>query len=377
MKQADVLVEARFQSSFEFEKDRRVLFLLNEFPNFQAKTSSLGILIHEKLSGNSIFKKLLRSLLEIVAPPRLPRGFVKYIFEWSSPTFAERVHIKLRALSVISLPHGFNIYVNSDFEKELRKRREEVAALTPFPNFKARISFQQYVVQTPHLQDLMVLWGLPREKIPILGSPRFTRDWLKQLESIWPAESQERSTREWKDGHRKHVVFLLPHWTYNVKRESVLYFLQSLKNERIPVLVRSHSRGTGDLEPDEVTALSSEFFHYDQQSPSTRLILESAVTVSFGTSVALDSILWGTPLVNAKWLHTNETIFDEMQGVVQANTAEQALAVIKGLMRGEALNPPIAGPESTLLSNFESSANKYVSLITEQSYSNKLGVAGL
>jgi hypothetical protein len=98
--------------------------------------------------------------------------------EWSGAFGREMAEYILRPanrmrMPCVSLPHGYIIWKNNEINelevnlwKTKRKR----------PDFSERNIFSAYVVQNDEARRYYVERGISREKIRILGSPRFSRD---------------------------------------------------------------------------------------------------------------------------------------------------------------------------------------------------------
>lgn len=351
----------RIQSSAISVSDPRLKWVNDNFPSCSVSKSGIGSLIHDRMKrSKSITFLLARTLLDLIFCPRLRPGMDAYVFEWSEPTFAERLHMLWRRLRVVALPHGLNIYLNSDFNEALASvESENKAGPQRTPDFQRRSAFTYYVVQTEKMRLLIESWGLSSDKLRVLSSLRFTETWINNLDQIWKDEEIDPAFKDWSASHKGYALFLLPHWSYNVKYGQVIDLLSSLSDRSIPIVIRAHTRGTGSLPADQLEKLASSSTFYSESIPTSHLIRLASCVISFGSSVALEALTRGIPLINPRHLHGNSTIFDNMDGVFQVSSnlaAIEAVMLITCKEQSETNQTPKALTEpsfSDLLASYE------------------------
>jgi len=258
--------------------------------------------------------------------------------EWSGPFGRGRAVYFLRASSILglpvySVPHGYHIWLNPIFN---RKVAEIYQLRGSFPDFSNRNWYRKYVVQSPEHKKLSVEYGMNSEKVVVLGSARFCEEWSKinynLLSGVSPLKRNDLFT----------VLFFLPHWDYNVHRNSCLSILTKISNlESVFLGIKAHTRGTGALSPEERSQFESRLnvVSYDDSYHSTVLIKQADVVVNFGSSMTFEALRQGKPIINPTYLHDNQTFFDQSGVVFDTSDDESTLRKIIELKAGRASMP--------------------------------------
>ena len=134
---------------------------------------------------NSIPLKLLQKVVDRLVAYSI--GFI-FIFcrridviasEWSGPFGRARAEYFLRPahllhIPIFSLPHGYFMWRNSLFNRKLVALAEIHKKPLDFSN---RNWFTKYVVQTFEHKSENVKYGMNPDKIIVLGSARFCKEW--------------------------------------------------------------------------------------------------------------------------------------------------------------------------------------------------------
>ncbi|MCH8189176.1 MAG: hypothetical protein IIB66_10885, partial [Proteobacteria bacterium] len=98
-------------------------------------------------------------------------------------------------------------------------------------------------------------------------------------------------------GARLKVVFMLPHWSYNVDREATLAAIEAMAREpSIQLVVKEHPRGTGGL-PAEMKARLDRTAGAEtvDGAASVALVAWSEAVICFGSSIGLEAHLQAKP----------------------------------------------------------------------------------
>lgn len=259
------------------------------------------------------------------------------VFEWSVPgargEVVERFFFAAKALGIptVSLPHGCNIYLNADVNRQFRRR----AAKGRPPDCSDRNAFDVYVVQSRHHRDHYISFGMLPSKVQVWGSTRFFPDWQRINLRLCPEYTPRKELRG-----NVRVVFMLPHWSYNVDRTAVLGLLSRLAQESwIHVVVKEHTRGATGRIP---ASWKNEQAHRDNvemvnDAHSPALVAWSDAVVSFGTSIGVEVLLQGKLLVNPHYLDSNRSVFEATGAGVQAARDSEVLAALQAVRSGEDL----------------------------------------
>jgi hypothetical protein len=233
---------------------------------------------------------------------------------------------KASGIPVIALPHGLNIYLNTDMTTEIRRNLRENGAL---PNFSDRNQYDRYVLQTEHHKETSVTWGQDAAKILVLGSPRFTRDGA--LGNL-ARQKQSFSAPQLPPGRR--VLFLYPHWNYNVDVDRTVDFLRRLSNfPGICVVVKPHTRNGSDLDRYPENEISKLPLTYSDL-PTPILIEASDLLINLGSSAGIDALWLEKPLVYPKYLHDNTTVFDRYDVSYNPGSWEEMEQILDRLVAG-------------------------------------------
>ena len=231
-------------------------------------------------------------------------------------------------LPVFSIPHGYFLWRNPDFNKVVEAGLKESGK---FPDFSNRNWFKNYVVQSEEHKAMNVRYGMDPAKIKVLGSARFCSEWTeindRRMLRVCPITEGDQ---------RFVVLFFLPHWDYQVERESCISLLQSIIDDpEMFLVIKAHTRGTGALSHEEQESLRKTgdvtFAREDQHSPA--LIRDSDLVVNFGSSIGFDALRRGIPVINPHYLHRNKTFFDSSGVTFDTVSESETLNAIKALQK--------------------------------------------
>jgi len=201
---------------------------------------------------------------------------------------------KEMSIPSIALPHGIQLYTNAESKpKSTDSRRFE-----KFNRF-------DYVVAPNQLRkEILVCSGIDEEKIIVLGSARYCRKWLDQNQKILPGMMNIVAS-----GTGKLKVVLMPskpQARLDVERMlSTCAMLADLDTVHVVIKPHTRSRGYQDLFADIQLP--------DVSQIHTAELLEWAdVLLVVGSSVILETLMFGKPALYLKYLHPNTTLFEEM-----------------------------------------------------------------
>ncbi len=349
-----------FHSSFDYQQDYRIKFLQREGdveilqePDTRFERYISGIGSSRTMTG---IEKIFAKLYQMTRNKRklLGKLYRKYtfdsskemrwlreknisaaVFEWNSPTgrgeLLEKIFYSCKGLGIptFSIPHGCNIYLNSDVHEGYR----EWIAKGRLPDFADRNEFDYYVVQSKYHLEHFVRFGLRRDKIQAWGSTRFYPEWqnlnLKLCDEFLAEMEHENKLK---------VVFMLPHWNYNVDKKVTLQLLDMLvKKPWIHLVIKDHTRGSVGLLPvvyqEKFASLANVEVNVDAHSPA--LIQWSDIVINFGSSIGIEVLLQEKTLIHPTYLHTNRTIFDETEAAILVNNSDEVEEYLENHKRGK------------------------------------------
>ena len=320
----------------DYSEDYRIRFLE---AHGAEKIRSISIEWYYKRVRNSIPLKLLQKVVD-----RLVAYSVGFIFvfcrginviasEWSGPFGRARSEYFLRPahllqIPIFSLPHGYFVFQNSLFNRKLF----ELAQIQEPPlDFSNRNWFTKYVVQSHMHKSENVKYGMNPDKIVVLGSARFCKEWSNiNLKLLLEDRKQEKTAG-------LVVVFFLPHWDYNVDRKNCIDLMKKISQKKgITLNIKAHTRGTGALMSEEIETLSqNDNVKFQEESAhSTTLVYKSDVIINFGSSIAFEALRQGKLVINPRYLHRNDTIFDDSGIVIDTTDEASTLSILDDLQSG-------------------------------------------
>ena len=320
----------------DYSEDYRIRFLE---AHGAEKNRSISTEWYYKKVRSSIPLKFLQRLVDHLVAYSV--GFIFVFFrgidviatEWSGPLGRVRSEYFLRPahllqIPIISLPHGYFVFQNALFNRKLA----ELAQTQKRPlDFSNRNWFTKYVVQSYEHKSENVKYGMNPDKIIVLGSARFCKEWsdinLKLLLENLELEQTAGLT----------VVFFLPHWDYNVDRKKCIDLMRKIsQKENVTLNIKAHTRGTGALTFEEVETLSQNdnVKFQDESAHSATLVYRSDVIINFGSSIAFEALRQGKLVINPKYLHRNDTIFDNSGTVIDTTDEASTLSILDDFQSG-------------------------------------------
>ena len=275
----------------------------------------------ERIIGNRLLKK---NNIDVV------------VTEWSGALGREMSRYYLRPayikkLPVYSVPHGYNIYKNLDVSRTLRNQKR---ATGNWPDFSSRNAFRRYVVQNEHTKTYCVSFGVKEKNIVVLGSARFCREWVNVNSSLLENYLNYGIHASCK------IAMFFPQWDYNIDRSACFSLLSSLSEmSEVFITVKGTTRemeGLYDEEKEEIRNLKNVKF-VENNVPSPTLIHWSDLVINFASSIGLEAIMQKKLVCNPRYLHSNDSIFDESGVVIDCFSESDVNDIVRQFLDGECL----------------------------------------
>jgi len=255
--------------------------------------------------------------------------------EWSGPYGRGRAEYYLRVAGILkipvySLPHGYSLWTNPFFNVDMSKYYDEKGH---FPDFRNRNWFSRYVVQSSEHKATNIKYGMDAEKLIVLGSARFCREWSSINQELLFGENGPEST------DRFTILFFLPHWDYNVHRKQCINLLLRIGNlTDVRLVIKAHTRGTGalSLEERDLLKLRPAVVFVDDDIHSPFLIRTSEIVINFGSSIGFEALRQKKLVINPTYLHDNTTFFDGSKAVYDVANETGVVKLIQELQCGKA-----------------------------------------
>ena len=251
--------------------------------------------------------------------------------EWSGPFGREMAEYFLRPgrmlkLKTICVPHGYHFWTNKVINVVVKEYVDRYGTL---PNFSNRAQYTAYVVQTNNIRDYYLAHGMPANKLRVLGSARFCPEWRNTLIDFLPKQPIHRSPE-----HSFTVVIFIPDWTYFIDRQATVSLINALSSlSGVLLLIKQNTRGTGSIDFDELeSSAASKHIHIvgdELHSPS--LVAQADCLINFASSIGLEGLGQGKPVINPTYLNGNQTIFDESGAVIDASSETEVIQSVQQL----------------------------------------------
>jgi hypothetical protein len=256
------------------------------------------------------------------------------VFEWGTPfirgELIERFFIAAKGLGLktIAIPHGCNVFLNSDVTTGYRKNFNKGI----LPNNKDRNLYDYYVLQNPIRRDGWIKWGYDPVKTQAWGSPRFYPDWAMTNKLICPQYSPIFDTR-----NKVKVVFMQFQKEYNIDKDAIRKTLKTLSNDPNVCLVVKDSTRQGKEYfnqakiSNELGDALVEWCGNEVHSPS--LISWSDCVIVFGSSIGVEVLLQDKILINPLYLHTNKTLYEYYSASHDVNSDGELIALMGKILK--------------------------------------------
>ena len=258
------------------------------------------------------------------------------VFEWAyaagglEGAFLDSGHE--RGIPSISLPHGMLIYTN---ELITREEREHGRSSRWHVNLFDRTVYQSRLHAKRDVED-----GASAGKVAVLGSARYCDEWRRINQEIQP----ERFAPRKGEGCTYRAVFMLPQWDYNADFEATIEALHRLGKERWLHLVLKPTTREIEERPRYLRELEEyPNVEIEGRTGSVELIRWADAVIVPASSIALEALLQGKPLVYPKYLHENTTVFEEAGANWRVNGDDELVAALRALAGGG--SPPYGEAE--------------------------------
>jgi len=258
------------------------------------------------------------------------------VFEWGTPfirgDLTERFFMagKGLGLKTIAIPHGCNVFLNSDVTTGYRK----IFRKGMLPDNSDRNLYDYYVFQNPIRRDGWVKWGYDPVKTQAWGSPRFTPRWAMINKSICP-----KYQPDFDSTGRLKVVFMQFQKEYNLDKVAIRNTLLKLSNDpRICLVVKDSTRlGKEYFTKSKLTSQLGdslvEWCGNEVHSPS--LINWSNCVIAFGSSIGIEVLLQDKVLINPLYLHTNTTLYEYFNASHDVSSIDELLVLIERISKNK------------------------------------------
>lgn len=183
--------------------------------------------------------------------------------------------------------------------------------------------------------------GVNPERVAVLGSARYAPEWAAVNQRIQPTVKGFQPSGD--PTGRLKTVFMLSHWNWNVRRAPTLATLSHLsKLDFIYLVIKPHPRqGPADLKEFLGETLPPHV-EIAWATPSPALIQWADAVLNIRSSIALEILLQGKPLIELRYLHANTLIYDELGACWLADSDAELTECLRRIKDG---SPAPYGPD--------------------------------
>jgi len=238
-------------------------------------------------------------------------------FDWIRPHkyVVESLLKAAKAMSIptVALPHGVFLYTN-DFVQTGSKKKGQ---------FDRYNHFDYVIVQNRLFKETISRSGVTGDKIFVLGSARYCKEWRAQNDKILP-----RKIKSAVDNSRKlKVIFMTtrPHYRIDVERMLKTFNLLA-RLDGIEVMVKPHTRTGkeskiyGNMPLADVDDISS-----------VELCLWADVILVIASSIIIEALVNKKPALYLKYLHENTVEYEEFKSCWTLNSEEELIKALSYL----------------------------------------------
>ena len=222
---------------------------------------------------------------------------------------------KEKSVPTLAVPHGVFIYTN----------RLVKAGSTEESRYDKFNRFDYIITQNELRKDDLSRAGVKREKIHVLGSARYCAEWMEQHRKITPRVMKANTE---KAGKLK-VVFMTTRPQYRIDLNRMLNTFDILSGlDGIEVVIKPHTRTGKEAHIYKGLALSNL-----SDVSSVELSQWADVMLVIGSSILIESLTLGKPVLYLKYLHENTTQYEELGACWIINDESELKAALLSLQQ--------------------------------------------
>jgi len=218
-------------------------------------------------------------------------------FDWIRPR-KYVVDILLRtakemSIPTVALPHGVFLYTNDLVQSESKEEGQ----------FERYNHYDYVVVQNELFKEVISKSGINKEKIFVLGSTRYSNEWMAQNNKILPRKMKSNG----KNTGKLKVVFMTTRPHYRIHVEKTLRTFDILSSlDDVQVVVKPHTRTGKEAEMYKGLLLANV-----SDISSVELAEWADVMLVVGSSIIIEALTRHRPALYLKYLHENTTEYEE------------------------------------------------------------------
>jgi hypothetical protein len=216
-------------------------------------------------------------------------------------------------IPALAIPHGVFVYTNENISIESR----------PLPTYDKLNQYDGVVVQNELFREFMMRSGLNEEKISVLGSARYCKEWIQQNKKILPRTLDSDTNRS----NSLRIVFMTTKLRYRINIDKLLSTFDLLANfSGIDVIIKPHTRTAKESYIYENLPLVNA-----AEISSVELCEWADVVMVIGSSIILEPLIESKPVLYLKYLHQNTTIYEEYGACWIIRSEDELKEALNGL----------------------------------------------
>ncbi len=253
----------------------------------------------------------------------LAKGTRLVVFDWQKfgklGTLSLSRAAKKLSIPILAVPHGISLYTNKDWIAS-------TSSGDTLLNFGGRWKdFDKIIVQFEHYKRTVVSAGVPLEKLLVLGSTRFCREWEKVYEKLIPCT--DIYSNKGSQGKVK-IVFMDHAARYRTTVDKVIDTVEKLvRLEYVDLVIKPSTSSRSAL----TSMMLYDIAKVDFNTSSVELIKWADVVMGTTSSILIEPLLMGKIFIYPKYFHDNNMLWDEMRAcwkVANYNELEEALSKV-------------------------------------------------
>ncbi len=199
-----------------------------------------------------------------------------------------------KSVPTIALPHGVYLYTN-DF---VRIGSAEGSRYDKFNRF------DHIITQNELRREVLSRAGVDREKIFVLGSTRYCNEWMTQYKKILPHTMKIDAG----SSDKLKAVFMTTRFAYRIDKERMVRTFDLLaETGGFETVVKPHTRSGKEAQVYDNMPLANA-----GEYSSVELCQWADVVMVIGSSILIEPLKQGKPVLYLKYLHENTTQYEEL-----------------------------------------------------------------
>jgi len=200
-----------------------------------------------------------------------------------------------KSIPAIALPHGVFIYTNNSVK----------IGSTEESRFDKFNRFDHVVTQNNLRQAVLAKAGVDKQRIAVLGSARYCKEWMDRNKLILPRTMPPKI----ENPDQLKVVFMTTRFAYRIDVERMLKTFKLLAELKgMEIVVKPHTRSGKEAEVYDRIRLTNVY-----EYSSVELCEWADVMLVIASSILIETLVQRKPVLYLKYLHENITEYEQLR----------------------------------------------------------------